>query len=72
MNPNDLTYTRRFTSADGEKMQARITELEKEREKLQALKNLIDLKFKSGNSVEVDRITITRAEYESIANAGAV
>jgi hypothetical protein len=46
-----------------------IERLEQQRDELQALKDLIDLKFTSGNSVSVERITITRAEYDAIAKA---
>lgn len=44
-------------------------DIEQQRNELLPLKELIDLKFSSGNSVPVDRITITRTEYEAIAKA---
>ena len=38
--------------------------MREERDELKALGRLLELKFKSGNAVPVERVFITRAEYE--------
>ena len=49
---------------------AYITELEAERDALQAKLDLIDLKFKSGNSIPVERITVKRDEFYKLEGKG--
>jgi len=45
-------------------------ELEAERDALQAKLDLIDLKFKSGNSIPVERITVKRDEFYKLEGEG--
>ncbi len=39
-------------------------EVKMERDALRKLARMLELKFKSGNDIAVERITVTRAEYE--------